>query len=118
MEINELGKHIIADFYGCPSHLIDDEKYMIEKLEEAAKEANMTILKTASWKFQPVGCTVIILLAESHISAHSEPENGRVFIDAYTCGTKSDPVKAVEILAEAFKPERKNVTYIPRGFDI
>ena len=47
-------------------------------------------------------CYFAALLAESHISIHTWPENGYAAIDVFTCGEHTMPDKACEILRKEF----------------
>ena len=43
------------------------------------------------------------MLADSHISIHTWPENNVAKCDIFTCNKKCTPYKAVEYMKEAFK---------------
>jgi S-adenosylmethionine decarboxylase proenzyme len=49
-------------------------------------QVELYVIQTISKKFDPQGVTVVCLLAESHISIHTWPEEGRAAVDVYTCG--------------------------------
>ncbi|MEM4807494.1 MAG: S-adenosylmethionine decarboxylase, partial [Nitrososphaerota archaeon] len=64
-----LGRHIIAEMYGCDSSLLSDIDKSVSILREAVEAAGATYLGEFHKKFEPWGgITVIIALAESHIS--------------------------------------------------
>jgi S-adenosylmethionine/arginine decarboxylase-like enzyme len=44
--------------------------------------------------------TTLAVLAESHASLHTYPENKLVFWDCFTCGTTCDPELSVAVLVE------------------
>jgi S-adenosylmethionine decarboxylase len=52
----------------------------------AAHKAGMTILQATKHEFYPQGLTAAILLAESHITVHTYPEEGIAYVDCFTCG--------------------------------
>jgi len=93
-----MGKHLLLEVYDVDYSLINDsislEKVMISGIERA----KMTILNVFSHCFIPQGCTVVIALAESHVSCHTWPENGCLAIDVYTCGEGNPRLIALEIL--------------------
>jgi S-adenosylmethionine decarboxylase len=72
-----MGKHYLLNLYGCSFVLLNDEQCLIDLLENAAIASGATIVQTISKKFEPQGVTVMCLLAESHISIHTWPEEGR-----------------------------------------
>ena len=97
-------KHILFDLKECsPISLLDDEEYIKETLIEASKIAKIELLKVETHKFEPQGVTGYALLADSHISIHTWPENNVAKCDIFTCNEKCTPYKAVEYLKEAFK---------------
>ena len=48
--------------------------------------------------------TGVVLLAESHISIHTWPENGFAAADIFMCGA-AQPQLALEVIEEALQPE-------------
>lgn len=109
------GRHACADFYGCDPAILDDEAALIAILTAAAKAAGATILGVSSHKFAPQGVTVLLLLAESHMSIHTWPEENFAAADAFTCGQSTDPLVAIEHIRNAIKATSANNTVIPRG---
>lgn len=109
------GRHIVADFFGCKSEDLDDERKLIRILRGAAKKANSTILQHSSYKFTPQGVTAVVLLEESHISCHTYPEFGFIAVDIYTCGKQTKPSEGLKFLRAALKPKRVQRWFIKRG---
>ena len=58
-------------------------------------------LDISSHKFDPHGVTAIALLAESHISIHTWPENGMAVCDVFTCGDHTNPRSGATYMYEA-----------------
>ncbi|MDY6931871.1 MAG: adenosylmethionine decarboxylase [Halobacteriota archaeon] len=81
----------------------------VEKLENleliegiigrAAEFLDLTVLKTISHKFSPLGLTSVSLLAESHIAVHTYPEESAIFVDVMSCG-KRDAMKVFDMMEE------------------
>jgi S-adenosylmethionine decarboxylase len=109
------GTHVIIDLFGCNFDLINDGPYMENVLCEASVEAGCTILHKYTHKFEPQGVTSIVVLAESHISAHCSPEYNKIWIDVFTCGSRAMPEKAVALLIDKLKPETFTTETIERG---
>jgi len=115
-EMKVLGRHIIAEMYGCNSGLLSDLDKAIAVLREAVEVSGATYLGEFHKRFEPWGgVTVIIALAESHISLHTWPEYGYAALDIFTCGEKADPWKAYDHVVKNFRPEKVNVTEMVRG---
>lgn len=108
-----IGTHLICDMWQC--NYSDDEELLKKLLVAAAKKANATVLNVSSHKFDPAGVTVIVLLAESHISLHSWPEYNYVGIDVFTCGKQMDPRSAINYLKRALKPKVTETKKVIRG---
>ena len=97
-------KHVLFDLKECLiTSTLDDDEYIKETLIEAAKIANLELLKVDTHKFEPHGVTGYALLAESHISIHTWPELGLAKCDIFCCGDDAKPKEAVEYLHRRFK---------------
>lgn len=107
------GVHLLADFWG--GRVIESQKTIEKILISAAQKSGSTALRTTIYKFKPQGLTGVVLLKESHISIHCWPEFKYVGVDIFTCGTKSNPEKALEYLKSVFEPKEIQVTEVNRG---
>lgn len=115
--IPTLGKHIIVELSGCLEETINDLSKVEALMNEAAKKANATIIKSVFHKFSPVGVSGVVVISESHLSIHTWPELGYAAIDIYTCGSNTKPFKACYFLAQKFKAKKIKATYIIRGIE-
>jgi S-adenosylmethionine decarboxylase len=93
-----MGKHLLLEVYDVKYDLINNVTSLQETMEKGINRANMTILNVFSHCFIPQGCTVVIALAESHVSCHTWPEEGCIAVDVYTCGEGNPKLIALEIL--------------------
>jgi S-adenosylmethionine decarboxylase len=110
---NGLGQHLIADFYGA-TQLFDGKKAE-EVLRQAAAAAGATVLDINLHDFgDRYGFTGVALLAESHISIHTWPENEYAAIDIFMCGD-ADPNLSLGVLREYFSPQQEQVQLFHRG---
>jgi len=94
-------KHILFTLKGCPYGLLDDEAHIRNVLANAAHLSESTLLNVSSHKFNPHGVTAIALLAESHISIHTWPENGMAVCDVFTCGDHTSPASGARYMYDA-----------------
>jgi S-adenosylmethionine decarboxylase len=108
-----MGKHFLLNLYGCSSVLLNDERFLIDLMENAAVASGATVLKTVSHKFDPQGITAICLLSESHISIHTWPEEGKAALDVYTCGS-ANPKIGCDIIITQLNPSEYKLNYIQR----
>ena len=94
-------RHILFTLRGCPFGFLDDEAHIRNVLANAAQLSKSTLLDISSHKFDPYGVTAIALLAESHISIHTWPENGLAVCDVFTCGEHTNPRSGPTYMYEA-----------------
>ena len=50
----EPGKHLILDFYGCNSELLNNYEQLKDLFEESLSLCNATVLKLTGNKFEPL----------------------------------------------------------------
>lgn len=113
MSPNALGQHLIADFYGA-SRLFDGAD-AVTVLRAAAEAAGATVLDVNVHDFgERYGFTGVALLAESHISIHTWPENNYAAIDIFMCGDV-DARLSLAVLKDYFDPQQEQVQMIHRG---
>jgi S-adenosylmethionine decarboxylase len=109
-----VGKHAIYELLGGDPTLLNDEDFVKEALTEAAEATGATLLGLITHKFEPQGVTGVALLSESHISFHSWPEHGYAAIDAFTCGSHTNPEAGCRSLQYAFKATHGSIRLVKR----
>ncbi len=113
----ELGSHILLDLDGCPEDLLADKAKLRFKLRQAALAAGATIVGEAFHEFNPPGVSGVLLIAESHLSIHTWPSEGKATLDVYTCGEAFDAGKAADLLVSGMRAEHHRRVEVSRGFD-
>ncbi len=107
------GTHLILDVYGAER--LDELEHVETALRKAVDAAGATLLHIHLHHFTPNGgISGVAVLAESHISIHTWPECGYAALDVFMCG-ETNPHATIEILREAFSPERIAVEEHLRG---
>jgi S-adenosylmethionine decarboxylase len=106
------GVHLIIDLHGAKR--LDDRDHIEEAMRRCVVAAGATLLHIHLHRFSPEGVSGVAVLAESHISVHTWPENGYAAFDVFMCGD-ARPEACVPILREAFDAERVVVHEILRG---
>ena len=96
-------KHILFELRGCPSELLNDSEFVVLALQIAASRSKSRIVGVNCHEFKPQGVTAIAILAESHISIHTWPENHIAKCDIFCCGEEAHPREAVQYLHGRFK---------------
>ncbi len=100
---SEQGKHLLLELAGCNQKALNDLAHIKSVLTVAAELAGATVLNSVFHQFTPQGVTGALILAESHITAHSYPEHGRISIDMFTCGKKCSPENVIDFLIASFE---------------
>ncbi|MFO1187664.1 MAG: adenosylmethionine decarboxylase [Alphaproteobacteria bacterium] len=107
------GQHLIVDFWG--GERLDDKDFIEETFRKAVEAAKATLLHIHLHRFSGGGgVSGVAVLAESHISIHTWPERGFAAVDIFMCGD-AKPLRAVEVMREAFRPKHTNVAEHKRG---
>lgn len=106
------GVHLLIDLHGA-THL-GDAAFIEATMRHCVEAARATLLHIHLHRFEPDGVSGVAVLAESHISVHTWPENRYAAFDVFMCGD-TDPLVCVDILREAFEAERVTVQELLRG---
>ena len=109
------GKHYLIDLKQCDPETLGQVEVTREIFLEAARAANATLMGELFHQFQPEGVSGVLLIAESHISIHTWPEDCFASVDIFTCGEEMEPEKAIEVLTRGFRAEHVDVTVHVRG---
>jgi S-adenosylmethionine decarboxylase proenzyme len=85
-EYESSGKHMICDFKEIENlYLLNSADELVKLLKQICKVNDFTVLKEIYYEFTPIGCSIIFLLSESHLSIHTFPEKKHMSFDIYTC---------------------------------
>lgn len=92
------GKHMICDFKGIENvELLNNITELKALMGDICKKNDFTILNEMEQQFVPIGCSIIFLLSESHLSIHTFPEKKHMSFDIYTCRQYDDNTVYYEI---------------------
>ncbi|REJ89564.1 MAG: hypothetical protein DWQ35_17910 [Planctomycetota bacterium] len=86
------GFHLLIDCRGVPRDVCLDDAGMLDALAESARAAGATVISQTRYHFghtSAAGFTAIVLLDESHCSAHAYADEGLLALDIFTCGATS-----------------------------
>lgn len=107
------GIHLIIDLLGAQG--LSDIAHVEATLKRCVEVAGASLLHIHLHHFTPHGgVSGVAVLAESHISIHTWPERDYAALDIFMCG-ETEPHKAIEVLRQAFRPERVVVSEHLRG---
>lgn len=85
------GRHVLVDISDAAPDVLNNLDRLEHSLVLAAVAEGVTVLGTLKKAFEPTGATILLLLAESHVSLHTYPDQGKAFFDAFTCGVDYEP---------------------------
>ena len=114
-ELGYKSKHYLLELYKCDYEKLNDESFLRCTLTNAAKLSNAKVLNLVSNKFEPQGVTAIALLAESHLSIHTWPEEQYSAVDIFTCGQNMKPNISCEYLIQALMAKEHHLRVINRN---
>lgn len=106
-------RELLVDLYGCEGDL-DDAQFLTEVLKAAANKMGSKIIETTYHKFSPTGATVIIILAETHMSIHTWPEYRYAALDIFICSEEINPEVGWQAVRERLKPSSFEVHGLTR----
>ena len=113
--LESLGTQILLDLENCNPDLLDDIELIKDILKEAANLAGATIIGETFHKFQPVGVTGVVSIAESHICIHTWPEYSYASVDIFSCGDDFNLETASQIIEKRLESTDSFSTLIERG---
>ena len=114
--------HVVIDGYGGDSALLSSEETVRVLLDRCPDEMGMTkITQPMVMRYQGVkpedwGISGFVMIAESHISIHTFPDRGLLWVDAFSCkGFDAAPI--VEELRASFRLREVQMQVLERGLE-
>ncbi len=113
--------HVTIDGYGGDRAKLADEGLVAELLDRYPTEIGMTkiaqphVVRYVGAKPEDWGVSGFVLIAESHISVHTFPERGYVWVDIFSC-KDFDAGVSVDSIRDAFGLDRFDTRVLDRGF--
>ena len=113
--MNELGRHILAEIYGCDARILNDEDFIKKVMANSALKAGAEVREAIFHKFSPQGVSGVVIISESHLTVHTWPELGYAAVDVFTCGNRINPWDACNYMTEKFNAKNMTATEVKRG---
>jgi S-adenosylmethionine decarboxylase len=91
------GKQVTLDYIGWQSPEQDETAWILAVLRRAVRQSGAREVHAHAEAFDgtisPPGFAAIVLIDESHVSAHCYSQRGLLAVDAFTCGdTDADQI--------------------------
>lgn len=115
MQLNQLGRHVLVEYYNCDSEILKDRKKIEMYMNKAAKEAKANVVQSVFHHFSPWGVSGAVVISESHLTIHTWPEYNYAAVDLFTCGGDVNPWDAFDYLSKKLKAEKTETTEVARG---
>lgn len=120
------GLHLTADLHGCacaPAWLCDAAllgEHCVRAVSACGLQAVAQLFHTfPATPHGPGGVTATVLLAESHLCAHTWPEQRAVTLDVYVCNFGGDHTARAQALMDTlcalFEPQQVTRHSLQRG---
>ena len=121
--MSEFGLHVTIDASGCNKRMLSSVTLVydiLNKLPDKIGMTKMTLPYVVKWldKFAhgTEGISGFVMIAESHVSIHTFPDQDYVFMDIFSC-KDFDAEKAIKYLVDAFEAAKYEKRIIKRGID-
>ena len=109
-----MGQHLLIECHGQHAMLGADE--LEDLMTRAAQASGATIIASHFHRFGGHGgITGVLMLAESHITVHTWPEEHYAAFDVFMCGD-AKPEKAAQVITDRFPDAEVSVKALSRGF--
>ncbi|MFZ8907136.1 MAG: S-adenosylmethionine decarboxylase [Poseidonia sp.] len=97
------GAHVFLDYVNAFFEGEDDYQWLFSMMREAVAQSPATEVHSHLAPFDgstsPPGFAAVVLIDESHISAHCYADRGLLAVDCFTCGD-TDPATIASFLHE------------------
>ncbi len=110
-----IGFHILGELYGVDPHTLSYVENIEPIIQKISQDCQFNVLTSSFHQFKPYGVTGFLLLAESHLSIHTWPEEGFLAVDIFSCSSREQAIQAFERLVQAFDPIRFDKRILDRG---
>ena len=121
--MSEFGLHVTIDASGCNKRKLPSVTLVydiLNKLPAKIGMTKMTLPYVVKWmdKFASgtEGVSGFVMIAESHISIHTFPDQDYVFMDIFSC-KQFDAERAIKYLVDAFEATKYDKHILKRGLD-
>lgn len=88
----------LATATGIPSAALDDPDLARTAIARGCEAGCFTVLDVVVRRFEPHGVTATAVVGESHLTLHTWPEHGAVFVDVASCSTPEAARRGVDAI--------------------
>jgi S-adenosylmethionine decarboxylase proenzyme len=110
-----LGHHLCIDLHDCQPDHLNSPKEIETLMVAAAKACGAKVVSSHAHHFEPFGVSCMVILAESHLAAHTWPEHGFVAVDIFSCDIALPSQLAAEHLQDKLGAKSISLQQLERG---
>ena len=107
-DIESAGSHVLLDYVNYRRGETGDGEWVLSVLREFVRESGVREVHSHVEIFDgensPPGFAAVVLIDESHVTAHCYSERGILAVDVFTCGD-SDPSEVAAMINDALVSE-------------
>jgi S-adenosylmethionine decarboxylase len=92
-------KHLVGHIEGV---WVSKSSNLERIMNRIAERCGFTVVGRSFHQFEPQGTTGVLVLSESHFSAHTYPELNKIYIDVFCCSSDFDPELTSKIIEKEF----------------
>jgi S-adenosylmethionine decarboxylase len=110
------GKHLLIDCRKVSRDLCLNDELMLDVMARAARRAGAVVISQVRYQFganSPPGFTAVVLLDQSHCSAHTYADAGQIALDIFTCGD-SEPADVLSYIRQEVDLGEVSIMQLPR----
>ena len=111
------GRHVCLDYSDFHPQIDSPGDWLLSVMLEASRTAGVRIVHSHVENFDgeasPPGFAAVVLIDESHVSAHCYSEQGWLAIDAFTCGSH-EPDLIIDHIDAAIHEQSPDVVLMKR----
>jgi S-adenosylmethionine decarboxylase len=104
-------KHLVGHVEGV---WVSTTSHLEAIMNRIAEKCRFTVVARAFHQFEPHGATGVLVLAESHFSAHTYPEKNMIYIDVFCCCPNFDPELTSRIILQEFSASHGSWNVVER----
>lgn len=109
--------HFLIELRSVDSSLLNNLSKIESIFLDSLNNSGATYINHFFHQFSPQGVSGVVVIAESHLSIHTWPEEGYAALDVFTCGKKEIGDVVVQNLVRSFDTDDYAITYVMRGVD-
>src|SRR3989344_9597951 len=119
-KIHNNGNHLIVDGVDVESKLLDNKKLIKNLLKELPSVVGMhtltrpKVIRAMQKEWDTGGITGFVILSESNISIHTYPQEGKFYLDLFSC-MEFNVDKAMSYIKEKFQLKNFKKSLLKRG---